>query len=153
MPHIVLLVPQIPRRMVLDHLALVIARSQVPILWSTSLRYHTLSRLGATPLGNNQFIFYCFDIKISRYYVEAFQTYTPQQCAQLCLQDAGCLSFDAGVPYFPESGNCFLSYDNRFTNNVTQFADSIQLDYYERINFGLDSLPFFIYRINYFYSS
>lgn len=76
-------------------------------------------------------------MSLSRYYIEAVDLKTVQQCAQLCLNDAGCLSFDAGVPGLFQSGDCFLSYDNRFTNGNMSILPVSQLDYYEKINGGL----------------
>ena len=70
------------------------------------------------------------------YYIEAVDLKTVEQCAQLCLNDAGCLSFDAGVPGEFQSGDCFLSYDNRFTDGNTSIIPVSQLDYYEKINGG-----------------
>jgi hypothetical protein len=57
-------------------------------------------------------------------------------CAQRCLDDAGCLSFDAGVIGLWQEGDCFLSYDNRQTNGPSQFLSVSQLDYYEKIGAG-----------------
>lgn len=36
-----------------------------------------------------------------------------QGCARHCLDNAGCKSFNAGVPGEVQDGDCFLNYDNR----------------------------------------
>ncbi len=66
------------------------------------------------------------------------------QCAQLCLNDGGCLSFDAGNPADFQAGDCFLSYDNRLTNYNYSLMTVSQLDYYERLNGGLLFQSFFM---------
>ena len=135
--------PALPtqRHLELDQVALATARSRVPIHSLTSLKYPTSSKSGAMLQGiypnTRNLKLLSLTYFLSRYYVETFESFTPQQCAQLCLEDAGCLSFDAGVPYLPGYGNCFLSYDNRLTNNASQFTGSLQLDYYERVVPGL----------------
>jgi hypothetical protein len=71
------------------------------------------------------------------YFIEAIDYKTPVQCAQLCLNDAGCLSFDAGVVGDFQEGDCFLSYDNRKTAPAGNFQAVSQLSYYEKLNYGL----------------
>lgn len=72
--------------------------------------------------------------RIFRFFIEAVDYKTPVECAQLCLNDAGCLSFDAGVVGDFQEGDCFLSYDNRQTSPGVNFRTVSQLDYYEKIN-------------------
>ena len=74
-----------------------------------------------------------------RLYLQSFQAVTPQQCAQLCLNDAGCLSFDAGVVGNFQQGNCFLSYDNSMTDPNDTIISISQLNFFERLN---TCLPF-----------
>ena len=76
---------------------------------------------------------------------------TPQQCAQSCLNIAGCLSFNAGELNEFEQGHCYLSYDNRYTDPNDTLTGITQLDYYEKIAGGLKCLhPHFAVLIAHF---
>jgi len=66
------------------------------------------------------------------YYLEDVDHKTVEECAQLCLDDAGCKSFDAGVPGLHQEGDCFISYDNRRHLDDSNFVAISQLSYYER---------------------
>jgi hypothetical protein len=81
-----------------------------------------------------------------RYYLEEVDAKSPQECAQLCIDDAGCLSFDSGVPGLWQAGDCFLSYDNRRTTPAANFISVSQLNYYEKLLGGQSylSLLFFV---------
>ena len=67
-------------------------------------------------------------------FLEEHEEMSVEACAQLCLDDAGCKSFDAGVvgPYMSQEGDCFLSYDNRATAETGAFRPINQLNYYEK---------------------
>lgn len=65
-------------------------------------------------------------------FLESHEEMTVEACAQLCLDDAGCKSFDAGVVGMFQEGDCFLSYDNRASAPEGTFKPVDQLDYYER---------------------
>eukprot|EP00051_Salpingoeca_urceolata_P006478 m.85467 g.85467 ORF g.85467 m.85467 type:complete len:2344 (-) comp14846_c0_seq1:181-7212(-) len=70
-------------------------------------------------------------------FVEAVDHKSVQECAQLCLDDAGCKSFDVGRPstgpgfdpFSFQAGDCFLSYDNTSTGTLVSVD---QLDFYEK---------------------
>eukprot|EP00045_Choanoeca_perplexa_P018112 m.278826 g.278826 ORF g.278826 m.278826 type:complete len:2990 (+) comp17719_c0_seq2:308-9277(+) len=70
-------------------------------------------------------------------FIEEVDHKTVEECAKLCLADAGCKSFDAGVPSLFQAGDCFLSYDNRATVPKASFRSISQLDYYERRDYTL----------------
>ncbi|EDQ86706.1 uncharacterized protein MONBRDRAFT_10710 [Monosiga brevicollis MX1] len=61
---------------------------------------------------------------------------TPEECAKLCLADAGCKSFDAGVVGQFQEGDCMLSYDSKDTTSPGAFQPISQLDHYERVSFA-----------------
>jgi hypothetical protein len=81
--------------------------------------------------------FYQMNSNAAGYFIEAVDYKTPAQCAQLCINDPGCLSFDSGVVGNFQEGDCFLSYDNRKTNDASKFLSVSQLNYYEKINGGM----------------
>lgn len=59
---------------------------------------------------------------------------TPEECAQLCQNDAGCKAFDSGKPGDFQAGDCFLSYDTDVTikkgdiRTVRQLHVSVKLE-------------------------
>ncbi len=69
-----------------------------------------------------------------RLYIEAVDHKTPAQCAQLCLDDAGCKSFDSGVIGDFQEGDCFLSYDNIASARPGDWRSISQINYYEKLN-------------------
>lgn len=73
-----------------------------------------------------------FPLPLDSYFLEDFDHKTVDECATLCLNDAGCKSFDAGNPLYFQKGDCFLSYDNQYTVKPGDFRRTYQLDYYER---------------------
>lgn len=75
---------------------------------------------------------YLFKSNAAGQNLEQFDHLTPAQCAQVCLNDKGCKSFDAGNPSRFQSGDCFLSYDNKNTIKPGDFRAVPQLDYFEK---------------------
>lgn len=67
-----------------------------------------------------------------RYYLEDYDHKTIAECAELCLNDPGCKSFDAGDKDQFQAGDCFMSFDNRFSIKEGDFRRVVQLDYYEK---------------------
>ncbi|EGD75577.1 hypothetical protein PTSG_06646 [Salpingoeca rosetta] len=62
-----------------------------------------------------------------------FQENSPEACAQLCLNDVCCKSFDAGQLGTTKEYDCYLSYDNRQSAPGAFVTDASQhLDYYEK---------------------
>ena len=63
---------------------------------------------------------------------------SPEVCAQACLNDPNCISFDAGkvVEGNPRLDDCYLSYDDRSSERVKANAlfkcNSPQFDYFEK---------------------
>ena len=55
---------------------------------------------------------------------------SPAECAQLCLNNKLCQSFDLGSSF--QTGDCFGSYDTKDTVMQGQFRSVQQLNYYER---------------------
>eukprot|EP00042_Codosiga_hollandica_P057841 m.862457 g.862457 ORF g.862457 m.862457 type:complete len:1270 (-) comp59692_c0_seq7:1271-5080(-) len=70
-------------------------------------------------------------------FIDAFENTTADQCALLCVLDRGCRSFDSGRLTTDQEGDCYLSYDNKYTiqpaANYRQFPS---LDHYEKTNPG-----------------
>eukprot|EP00041_Stephanoeca_diplocostata_P038343 m.1502694 g.1502694 ORF g.1502694 m.1502694 type:complete len:2193 (+) comp25207_c0_seq49:437-7015(+) len=66
------------------------------------------------------------------YHLEEIDHQTPEACAQLCLDDAGCKSLTAGVVDQHQAGDCFLNYDDRDTAFPGYFLPVSQLNYFER---------------------
>ena len=64
-------------------------------------------------------------------FLEDHQLISLSECAQRCLDDAGCKSFDAGVEGLHQEGDCFLSYDNQFSVEKDRFKAVTQLNYFE----------------------
>eukprot|EP00056_Hartaetosiga_gracilis_P012124 m.190630 g.190630 ORF g.190630 m.190630 type:complete len:2988 (-) comp13640_c0_seq2:214-9177(-) len=64
-------------------------------------------------------------------YLEA---YTPESCAQLCINDVCCKSFDAGRAGTSKELDCYLSFSNRGDVDTSDFisTDSTPYDYYEK---------------------
>eukprot|EP00049_Salpingoeca_infusionum_P027963 m.35257 g.35257 ORF g.35257 m.35257 type:complete len:2485 (+) comp9868_c0_seq1:133-7587(+) len=77
--------------------------------------------------------------------LEAFDHKTLAECAQICLADKGCKSFDAGNPIYFQAGDCFLSYDNKDTIKPGDFGQTYQLDYYEKTSLSEAPLLDFAY--------
>ena len=65
-------------------------------------------------------------------YLEDVDHKTPEECARLCLDDAGCKAFDSGVIGQFQQGDCFLSYDNRATLRAVDVVAISQLNLYEK---------------------
>eukprot|EP00039_Didymoeca_costata_P029560 m.25188 g.25188 ORF g.25188 m.25188 type:complete len:1869 (-) comp7683_c0_seq1:68-5674(-) len=59
--------------------------------------------------------------------LEDFYSKTPEECAQLCVNDAGCKAFDVGSPIAHQVGDCFLSYDNDRTIKKGDVRTVVQL--------------------------
>jgi hypothetical protein len=66
------------------------------------------------------------------YFLEEADHRTVEECAQLCIDDAGCKAFDAGNPGLFQAGDCFLSYDSRETLRADDVRAIDQLDLYEK---------------------
>eukprot|EP00043_Microstomoeca_roanoka_P014249 m.140633 g.140633 ORF g.140633 m.140633 type:complete len:1712 (+) comp15967_c0_seq1:231-5366(+) len=58
---------------------------------------------------------------------------TVEECARKCLDDALCLSFDAGTPGGSQEGACFLSYIKAGPSGTTALATSSLFVYYEKL--------------------
>ena len=70
------------------------------------------------------------------YRIEEADHKTVEECAQLCIDDAGCKAFDAGNPDLFQAGDCFLSYDSRDTLRASDVRSLDQLDLYEKKDIG-----------------
>eukprot|EP00049_Salpingoeca_infusionum_P008285 m.134987 g.134987 ORF g.134987 m.134987 type:complete len:3074 (+) comp13971_c1_seq1:42-9263(+) len=61
-------------------------------------------------------------------YIEDVDRKTVEECAQICMDDAGCKAFDSGVVGQHQEGDCFLSYDNKDTLRASDVRSISQLD-------------------------
>ena len=67
------------------------------------------------------------------YYMEEIDHKTEEECARLCVDDAGCKAFVSGVADQHQAGDCFLEYDNSVTTWPGTIVPVSQLNYWEKM--------------------
>eukprot|EP00056_Hartaetosiga_gracilis_P013779 m.231170 g.231170 ORF g.231170 m.231170 type:complete len:2548 (-) comp13897_c1_seq1:104-7747(-) len=68
------------------------------------------------------------------YFLESVDHVTLEECAQLCLNDAGCKGFNGGVVGTIQDGDCFLTYSNIAIAGESNLRSIEQLSYFELEN-------------------
>eukprot|EP00055_Hartaetosiga_balthica_P016777 m.107675 g.107675 ORF g.107675 m.107675 type:complete len:2571 (+) comp9179_c0_seq1:176-7888(+) len=68
------------------------------------------------------------------YRLESVDHITLEECAQLCLNDAGCKGFNGGVPGSIQEGDCFLTYSSIAIQGENNLRSIEQLSYFELEN-------------------